>query len=78
MNQMNLPSFNPPNIFNQGKKVEHPASGYSNTISHNVENMNREWGTFHKNLKNIVMLYKTRHQLMESLNENGLYVSFSL
>ena len=37
--------------------------------------MHRDFGVMHKNLKNLVMLYKTRHQLMESMNENGLYVS---
>lgn len=76
MNQMNLTSFNPLNIVNNGgNKVQHPAAGYSNTISQNVEGMHKEFAVFHKNLKNLVMLYKTRHQLMESLNENGLYVS---
>lgn len=76
MNQMNLTSFNPLNIVNNGgNKVQHPAAGYSNTISQNVEGMHKEFAVFHKNLKNLVMLYKTRHQLMESLNENGLYTA---
>lgn len=72
----NLNAFNPLNIVSGGgNKIQHPASGYSSTISHNVEGMHKEFIAFHKNLKNMVMLYKTRHQLMESLNENGLYVS---
>lgn len=56
-------------------RIQHPASGYSNTLSQNVEDMHRDYVVFQKNLKNLAMLYKTRHQLMESLNENGLYVS---
>jgi len=55
--------------------MQHPATGYSNTISKNVEGTHKEFVVFHKNLKNLVMLYKTRHQLMESLNENGLYTA---
>ena len=75
-NHLNLTSFNPLNIVNGGgNKVQHPTTGYSNTISHNVEGMYKDFNIFHKNLKNLVMLYKTRHQLQESLNENGLYVS---
>eukprot|EP00571_Detonula_confervacea_P010031 CAMPEP_0172304250 /NCGR_PEP_ID=MMETSP1058-20130122/5674_1 /TAXON_ID=83371 /ORGANISM="Detonula confervacea, Strain CCMP 353" /LENGTH=637 /DNA_ID=CAMNT_0013015393 /DNA_START=79 /DNA_END=1992 /DNA_ORIENTATION=- len=58
-----------------GNKIQHPATGYSNTISKNVEGMHKEFAGFHKNMKNLVMLYKTRHQLMESLNENGLYTA---
>ena len=71
-----LGQFNPLNIVNHGgHKSQHPATGYSNTTSKNVEGTHKEFVVFHKNLKNLVMLYKTRHQLMESLNENGLYVS---
>lgn len=71
-----ISAFNNLNIVNQGgNKIQHPTSGYSNTISQNVEGMNKEFAGFHKNMKNLVMLYKTRHQLMESLNENGLYTA---
>jgi len=56
-------------------RIQHPASGYSNTLSQNVEDMHRDYVVFQKNLKNLAMLYKTRHQLMESLNENGLYTA---
>lgn len=74
--QFNPSHFDPASLLNGGsQKVQHPAAGYSNTVSKNVEDMYKDFNAFHKNLKNLVMLYKTRHQLMESMNENGLYVS---
>lgn len=75
MDRLSLDKLNPLNMVQTGKKVEHPTAGYSNTISRNVESMHADFSDMHKGLKNLVMLYKTRHQLMESLNENGLYVS---
>ena len=56
-------------------RIQHPATGYSSTLSQNVEDMHKDFVAFQKTLKNLAMLCTTRHQLMESLNENGLYVS---
>jgi hypothetical protein len=68
-----------PNMMNMfhfgGKKIEHPEAQHSNHISKNVEATHKEFAEFQKNLNNLVMLYRTRHQLMDALNENGLYVS---
>jgi len=68
-----------PNMMNMfhfgGKKIEHPEAQHSNHISKNVEATHKEFTEFQKNLNNLVMLYRTRHQLMDALNENGLYVS---
>ena len=63
-------------IVSDKHRVEHPESGYSRSVSENVEQLKTEYSAFEGNLKNLVMLYKTRHQLLESINENGLYVSF--
>ena len=72
---LHLGKLNPLNI-GQGNKVQHPKKpGYSNTISQNVEGMHREFVGFQNNLKQLVTMYKTRQELMEALNENGLYVS---
>ena len=69
--------FNPlHNIVNLGgNKIQHPEAVHSNTISRNVEAAYKDFTSFQMKLKNLVMLYKTRHQLIDSLNENGLYVS---
>lgn len=68
--------FNPLNIVNLGgNKIQHPEAARSNTISRNVEAAYKDFMDFQLKLKNLVMLYKTRHQLIDSLNENGLYVS---
>ena len=68
-----------PNMMNMfhfgGKKIEHPEAQLSNHISKKVEATHKEFTEFQKNLNNLVMLYRTRHQLMDALNENGLYVS---
>jgi len=70
--------FNPLNMVNLGgNKIQHPEAAHSNTISRNVEAAHKDFITFSSKLKNLVMLYKTRHQLIDSLNENGLYVSTS-
>jgi hypothetical protein len=58
-----------------GKKIEHPTTQHSNTVSQNVENMHKGYVELQKNLNNLVMLHRTRHELMDALNENGLYVS---
>ncbi len=71
--------FNPLNIVNLGgNKIQHPEATRSNTISRNVEAAHKDFLSFQLRLKNLVMLYKTRHQLIDSLNENGLYVSIPL
>jgi hypothetical protein len=61
-----------------GKKIEHPSTEVSNVISQDVEALHKQFTEFHKNLNNLVMIYRTRHQLMDALNENGLYVSLKL
>eukprot|EP00580_Thalassiosira_gravida_P007924 CAMPEP_0201635724 /NCGR_PEP_ID=MMETSP0493-20130528/8153_1 /ASSEMBLY_ACC=CAM_ASM_000838 /TAXON_ID=420259 /ORGANISM="Thalassiosira gravida, Strain GMp14c1" /LENGTH=737 /DNA_ID=CAMNT_0048107729 /DNA_START=45 /DNA_END=2258 /DNA_ORIENTATION=+ len=81
-----MPTFKSPNIgsplapltdiLHGRNEIQHPTiSNTSNTISQNVEGMHKEFIVFQKHLKNLVMMYKTRHQLMESLNENGLYTA---
>jgi hypothetical protein len=61
-----------------GKKIEHPSIEVSNVISQDVEALHKQFKEFHKNLNNLAMLYRTRHQLLDALNENGLYVSSKL
>lgn len=62
-------------IVSDKHRVEHPISGYSRSVSENVEQLKTEYSAFQGNLKNLSMLYKTRHQLLESINENGLYTA---
>jgi hypothetical protein len=56
-------------------KVEHPSGDHSLHVSEKVHGMHQQYLGFQKNLNNLVLLYRTRHQLMDALNENGLYVS---
>jgi len=56
-------------------KVEHPSGDHSLHVSEKVQEMHQQYLGFQKNLNNLVLLYRTRHQLMDALNENGLYVS---
>jgi hypothetical protein len=45
----------------------------SNRISVDVDNSYKVFTEFQVNLKHLATLYKTEHELMKSLNENGLY-----
>ena len=59
-----LKDFNPiQTIVGHGSKVVHPA-GRSGTISQNVETVyKKDFPAFHKNLKDLVMLYKSKFQI---------------
>lgn len=62
------------NMF-RSTKVEHPTGDHSHHLSQKVEKMNHTYLEFQNYLNDLVMLYKTRHQLMDALNENGLYAA---
>jgi len=62
-------------IVSDKHRVEHPDTGYARSVSENVEQLKTEYSAFQGNLRNLVLLYKTRHQLLESINENGLYTA---
>ena len=47
----------------------------SNRISVDVDNAYKVFTEFQVNLKHLATLYKTEHELMKSLNENGLYTA---
>lgn len=47
----------------------------SNRISVDVDNAYKAFAEFQVNLKHLATLYKTEHELMKSLNENGLYTA---
>eukprot|EP00986_Skeletonema_menzelii_P017158 scaffold17923_cov147-Skeletonema_menzelii.AAC.2 len=47
----------------------------SNRISIDVEESYKVFNEFQLNLKHLATLYKTEHELMKSLNENGIYTA---
>eukprot|EP00573_Skeletonema_grethae_P002179 CAMPEP_0201689128 /NCGR_PEP_ID=MMETSP0578-20130828/2760_1 /ASSEMBLY_ACC=CAM_ASM_000663 /TAXON_ID=267565 /ORGANISM="Skeletonema grethea, Strain CCMP 1804" /LENGTH=588 /DNA_ID=CAMNT_0048173655 /DNA_START=56 /DNA_END=1822 /DNA_ORIENTATION=+ len=62
------------------KDSQHPSAAgeggqKSNRISINVDDSYKVFTEFQVNLKHLATLYKTEHELMKSLNENGIYTA---
>ncbi len=62
------------------KDSQHPSAAgeggqKSNRISIDVDDSYKVFTEFQVNLKHLATLYKTEHELMKSLNENGIYTA---